>query len=790
MRNMKKIYLIFLISLLLFSSISLSQDVIDPLSNMDEINTKKTIAFLSDDQDEYTTDLFVSIKKELQLLAKDRYEVRFSSPVYCDSDRQKIKTIFNKYLKDKTIDIIVCSGFLSSQVAKEMAPFKKPVIVADFIEPEIVPMPYDKGVTGVENFYYVNRELTVKDDIDLFKRIVDIDKVYLLVEEKYSRFVKQTINETKDLPYEFVVISVKENVDDILNKIDKVNSSSLFVTFLSLPSKQKELLFSEINKRKIPTFAFIGYFDVSKGALIGSMPKFGTKFTRRISLTIDRAIKGENVSQMSVDFKLDHKTLINKKTARILDIGIPFDILLDADVLYATDDESLPELTMKKAVEQALENNWNFRILDEQIQATQKDYYLQWTSYLPEVIGYLQYNIIDSERARYGQGIFPKHNLKYGATLNQLIFSDPVIWDIVNAKKQVKVEQLRKRSEELDITERTIESYLHFLKLKALRNVEFENKEALETQRKVAQAKYSLGQRGPEDIYRWDAEIAEKKTDILQYDSDILQARVILNQLMNRSLEESFREQDVGLEIVSYYIGSNYIDKHIDSMKKVKMFIDILVPDAIKDSPGYQAVEISVEQQKNNLTVSGNKFLLPKAEIEADLHKVLERKYYSSPATRDKDGDWNLNFIMTYPLFDRGSRPIDYFKQKDRLARLRFKSYLKKQLIEKDLRNAAYQLYFTLLAINLRREAMVNSTKNYNIIVKRYDEGLATITDLINARDDKFRREGFAVVAVYDFLRALTTFDRQLSNFYIIATDDQRKLWWQETEEKAKEYYG
>lgn len=422
MNDMKKVYLILLVSLVCFSSLSLAQDKPISLPGQNKKPPLKTIAFLADNQDEYTDYFFDQIQKELQLVAKEQYKLKFLPSFYCDCDMQGTRDMFKRYLSDPAVDIIVCSGFLSSQVAREMAPFKKPVIVADLIENEIVPMPYDKGVTAVDNFYYVNREITVKDDIALFRKVVSFDKINLLVEEQYTDVVQKTIDESNDIGEEFVIISVKPDVQDILKKIDNIKPSSLFVTFIPLPSKQKEILFTEINKRKIPTFAFIGYFDVSKGALIGRTPKIGIKFARRIALTIDRTIKGENLSQIPVDFNLDYKPLINKKTAQILDIGIPFDVLLNADILYATEkDMNAPELTMKKAVDQALANNWNFRILDEQIQATQKDYYLQWTNYLPEVIGYLQYNVYDSERARYSSGTIPKETLKYGATLNQLI---------------------------------------------------------------------------------------------------------------------------------------------------------------------------------------------------------------------------------------------------------------------------------------------------------------------------------------------------------------------------------
>ena len=89
-------------------------------------------------------------------------------------------------------------------------------------------------------------------------------------------------------------------------------------------------------------------------------------------------------------------------------------------------------------------------------------------------------------------------------------------------------------------------------------------------------------------------------------------------------------------------------------------------------------------------------------------------------------------------------------------------------------------------------KAMAASGRNYEIVERKYSEGTVSITDLVDAQEDKFEAQAAAVVSVYDFLKDLADFDRAISNFYFLAGENERKTWLEEVQEhfKARELGG
>ena len=152
------------------------------------------------------------------------------------------------------------------------------------------------------------------------------------------------------------------------------------------------------------------------------------------------------------------------------------------------------------------------------------------------------------------------------------------------------------------------------------------------------------------------------------------------------------------------------------------------------------------------------------------------RDDYSTPAIDDA-ADWYMGIRMTYPIFRGGGRIFDLEKQDAELARLVFKTALTGQFTEKEIRSAAYAMYFSLPNITLTRKAMLSSVENYKIVEKKYSEGLVSITDLISAQNDRFTRETQAMIAVYQFLQDLSAFDRAVSRYLFFADELTRKEW-------------
>jgi len=328
------------------------------------------------------------------------------------------------------------------------------------------------------------------------------------------------VDKLRKKDYKVELVSGSGTVPEVLSRIDQEKPEALYLAPLNLSGADRQALIDGINQRKIPSFSFIGYEDVEKGVLAGRIPKLFTKLARRLAINIDRIFRGEDAGTLSTRFDIEDKFVVNQRTANEIGHSFPFNVLMNAEVLFQ-DDAGGGKLTLHQAVNEALQSNLNFRIVDEQIKAVGKDHLLAWTTYLPLIQFRLDYGIVDSETAKTSFGATPKEGFNYGISLNQLIFSHPVFLTIRNAKKQVKIEKLNKSTTELDITDQTVRAYLNYLRAKALRKVEQDNLKAIKVNLAVSQKRKQTGVGGKEEVLRWEAESADKQADLLQRDSAV-----------------------------------------------------------------------------------------------------------------------------------------------------------------------------------------------------------------------------------------------------------------------------
>ncbi len=781
MRTGKYLAPLFLLAILIFPfhEISHSQD-----NDSRETLEKKGppgIVFLYDGPDRFYEESIDLIKKELVGLRGGKAPVRFMGTEHGDWDPDIIKQKLEALLADDDVDVIIGAGYFTGIIASRME-LPKPVIIADFFDIQIMSVPYKDETSGKSNFTYLATPHLVRDQIDAFRRIKPFQKVHIFIDSVFLAEAKKIVREIKAHDFEIEFIGYRENLSGALAAIEDMEIEAVYLVPSSfLPEEDYDNLIDALNERKIPTFSAMGYVDVEKGVLAGLMPKILTKFARRVAINTDRVLKGENAGDINVMFVIENRFIVNARTAREIDISLPFDVLLSAEILYAHEGWG-EELSIYEAVDEATSNYLLFRIRDEEIEQARQEHYIQWSQYLPTVKYSLLYDIYDTETAKLSLGLTPKRYLKNRFSLSQLIFSDPVFTEIINSKREVDITKLQKESSTLDITDETTLAYLEYLRTKALLKVETENLEANRHHLSMAKKRYDIGVAGREEQLRWGSEVAQSQSDVLKAHSNVQQARITLNELMNRPQETPFTEQDVGLETLGYYLGAGYLDRFVKNRETLLVFLDYMVQKAFENSPELRALDIAIRQQKLVKDTAMRKFFLPEAGLDGYIDHRLGKKHYGPIPENDHD-DWYVQMKLSYPIFEGGSRAFDYEKQKSELDRLTFKKQLQQNQVELDVRRTTYRMGHSYPNIDLSRTAMENASENYGIVQTKYAKGTASITDLIDAQKDKFAREGDAVIAVYDLLADVYNFDRAVSKYYSLASEEEQKKWLEELKE-------
>ena len=746
---------------------------------------KLTVGFLYEGDKQFLVHEGDLIKEELTKLAEGRYAINFVDKLDNNFSEEKIKSSLGELMADSEVDAIVGMGYLTGMVVVQERDLAKPVILSDVYDISTFCMPYSKGVSDVKSFTYLSRKNLFADEVKEFRELVKFSKLHILADPDSAVAIRDILNAVEELRDIFVLIEYKESAEATISEVMKeANVEAVLLANSDIfYGKYRETLIKDFILKKIPTFSNLGTDVVEQGVLAGMIPKFYAKFARRVALNLDRIFRGEKAEDLPVDFYVENRFVINARTARQIGVSIPFSIVFDAKILHPYEEWG-PQLTIRRAVENALKNNFLFKIKDEEIKATSENHHLFWSEYLPQLQYALEFNVFDSERARNGSGLFPKRSLTNRFSLRQVIFSDPLITDIANSRLQIFIERLDRKSQELDITDETSRSYLDFLIAKAIHKVNISNMEATKHNLSIAEKRYKIGAGGREEVYRWESVLSDKKSRVLRAESDIYTARVALNQLMNFPLEAPFVEEDVSMEMTRYYLGGKEIKDFVENPNKLKVFIDFNVDKGVEDSPELAALDLGVNQQNALKNTAAKRFILPEAELSGNMNPSSWQKNYSPPAV-DDHADWYMGIDMTYPIFEGGGRVFNLEKQKAELERVKFVKELAAQLTDKEIRDAAYSLYYSLPNIKLTNDAMVSSGKNYKIVESKYAEGTVSITDLIDAQNDKFASESAAVIAVYEFLQDLSSFDRAVSHFLFFANEDVRKIWM----DQLREYF-
>lgn len=744
-----------------------------PITNL----PKKNIAYLYDGDSIQYVRYFEQIRKEIKTLSQNRLDVEMLEAVNGHWDPAEIAGQLISFYADPDIDLIIVSGYLTVLEVQKNLPPQKPVIIADFIDAEVIGLPNKEGKSGVPNLSYIDRKVDRGEDIQAFKRVASFDQVDVMIDPAYQDIANRLKDYLGDVGVEINFLNYQPTADQTLKELDGKNIKALMLAPSRMNEEEFQKFINGVNERKIPTYSLRGYTDVEKGALAGRMPRYIQKFARRVAINVMRVLEeGENAGDIETAFQMDEKLVVNLKTAKQLDLSLSFDVLWEAEVLFHDEMQPTgPMLTVETAVDEALDNNWLFQVRNEEIRITRDNYFSTWTEYLPHVRSFLDYRVNDSSRAR-NLGQVPKWTYNIGGTLNQLIYSDPVIRDIQNTGIQVDISKLFKVSSELDITQQTINAYLNYLRTKALLRVEIENLNATKHHLDLSKTRQQVGVGGPEEVFRWESELSETQANVLLRRSAVHDARITLNQLMNHMQETPFEEEDIVLESYSFYIGSAELEPIINNMKALMSLINYSVNEAVANSPEIETLDLNLKQQMNSEYKALGRFVLPEASLTGTILHRLKDKFLIPPLNPDSS-EWDMTLRMSYPLFEGGERLVDFDRQKSEYRRVKFTKFLKMQQLELDVRRSVYGMTYTYPSIELTRSAMISATKNLDIVVRKYSEGTASVTDVIDSQNEKFRREARAVIAVYDFVENLTAYERAISRFYSIEPEDQRKAW-------------
>lgn len=743
------------------------------------------VAVVVDGGDELTRARHELLAKEVADLTRDdRVPIALpSAPTHVgDFTLDGARAQLRAALDDPKTKVVVGFGFLVGVAVGELeGPPKKPVLLP-FATPEMQGLPGKEGRSGVRNLTYLTGLFDFHADLVRFREVIRDRRVGFVVDEEVWRViqtlapavVKRELGMEKNLE----MVPVPPSAAGALAAIPERVQAVYLPPHFRMPLSEMQGLIDGLTERKIPTYAGMGADWVKRGAFVTLVPAGQqTQRFRRIALYLRDALSGERLDTLPTTFPRRTELVINMATAKRIDVYPSFALMTEARLEGQEGKSEDPPLSLRAAVEEALQKNPALRSAVEQVSAARAELRESRGNLLPNVSVNGDFTWLDPDVATpFGNA---ERTLSWGAQASQVLYN-PLAFQAYFAQKDLFAAAERGLvATRLDLVLEVVQSYLAVLQTEAIERLNRDNLRRIRTNRSLAEMRVEIGSSGPQDVARWDLELAGGRADTIQASATRNQAEIDLNRIRNVHLERAFATVSPGSTPEALIVDPR-VGRFVEDPRAFKIFRNFMSQEALANSPELAQLDAQLKAQDNLLAGYKQQLYIPSVAASFGFTHVLDR---SGEGTGDPmiegfpprdDFTWQGGLGLSFTLYD----DIRYGTIQ-RIERTRAQLVAQRvdvaNRVEQRMRSALHQAGASRAAVGLRRDAVTAARINLDAVTSAYTQGTATIITLIDAQTQSLQAEINAANALYQYLSDFAAVERASGDYGFLAPEEERK---------------
>ncbi len=735
-------------------------------------------------------DLF---KSEIAAVAEGQFDIRFSAGGDLDGDwtADGVRRSLSRAMSDADIDLVITLGHVASDMACKLEQIGKPVIAPLIIDAKTQGLPMKDGASGIPNLNYINRLKSVDRDIQAFRNIVEFRNLAILAEGYILRAMPGLEKEIRKLAFEYsidlnivrVEASAEQALADLPPETDAVVISPLF----RLDSGDFELLADGLSKRKIPSFSFWGRDEVKLGVLATITPAGAMDhLARSVAVNVLDILDGVKAGALPVTFSMDEQLTINMETARAVGVYPSLSALTEADLLNEERRDVQRILTIEEAVKEALAANLDLAVADREVAAGAESVAQARSALLPQLDIGTSASLIDDDRARAGGGSAPERAWTASVTGAQTIYSERA-WSNWTAEKHVQGSREQSRETvRLDTVQSAATAYIDVLRAKAIERIQKENLKLTRANLQRARVRLNVGAAGPDEVYRWESQIASSRRAVLDAESVVLNAMNRLNRILHRPLQELFTATDVQSDALLFTASRWRFTDLVDNSRNLGALKAFLVKEGVDFSPELQSLKALMAARERVLVSARRELWLPTFSIQGGVTQLLSEggdgQRGHGPFDLD-DTDWQVGVHATLPLYSGGGKTATIRRAREELALLRTRYDATSERIQQRILFALNRSRASAPGVRLSRDAADSAERNLKLVIDSYSRGIKSIIDLLDAQNLVLVANQQAANANYDFLTDVIGVQRTVGKFGMLMNPEERRTWMQKLDD-------
>jgi TolC family type I secretion outer membrane protein len=281
------------------------------------------------------------------------------------------------------------------------------------------------------------------------------------------------------------------------------------------------------------------------------------------------------------------------------------------------------------------------------------------------------------------------------------------------------------------LTLRVTEAYADVLAAQALEEVARQSVERVQVVLKTAKARLEAGVAPRFDVLRAEAELAAAQEQLLTAQNAVALAKAALNQLLGRPTNAPIEVAPLPEPITP---------------SSEALQTETFLTQALAHRPELRSAEAQIQaaQERVNFAKADKNPLL-----------FLSSNYQRQTETGfSRDYAWSVNLIVQFPIFDSGRRESVLQEQEALLQQaLAQREQLQRQIaleVEQAIRN--YQV--ALQRLNTARAALASAEEAFRLAQVRYEAGVGTQVEVLDAQVALTQARANEVRALYDAHKA------------------------------------
>ena len=672
------------------------------------------------------------------------------------------------------LDALIVVGPLGSDVATKMN-FKMPVDISG----SLVKGSQTTTMMTTYNGFAVDSAITT------FSKALNLSSLTLVVPSATLPLYQNYIAALK-LNVKVQVVGASDT-----NLVDEIATTQgvIFSPFVTFSATDATSLLTILNQKNIPTFAVLPQnFDQNLLYSGFSGSSIIAPYAASTAINVQNLLQFKDPS-VYVTTQIYQKASVfyNQSLITSQQKAPTFAAMESATMVDTTKGQPL---TLDQAIQISLKNNLDLKAQGYQTQAAKSSSDAARSLYFPQVNATVTGVALDPALAQSTFGVERQQSLSGGLSLTQVVYSPEVNLNYALQNNTYKAAQLQNQIQEENTIVGTINAYLNVLKAQALVKVSRSNMELSKQNLNAAKVKTNVGTTSNMEIYRWESKYILDSNQYEQAKATYNLAMQNLDTVMNVDITTVYALQDVQdntlLTAITPYLTNMLVYQKLQSY---------LVQVGINNSYEIQQINQYINSQQSNKEFQFQQFFIPTVAAFGGYNYNFWQSNASYPNGFDNfigtlpgptqqafanlgsgpKGSWNIGIQASLPLFSSGGHLAEYSGANSALLALQTKKEAAINLIQQNVAYALQNLKTSSINYTKSQEANITATKNLQLVLNTYQNGVATMLDLLDAQNLEFQTQQNVADAKYSLQSNYYGLERSISWMSVEKSDSQNQ---------------